>query len=79
VSRVHIVDRALLGTQGLHTGQYCAATTRNKLPISKTADVVIQPGLMLVICAIQVAVWRRAMASWSGRRLHDLHAEAGLS
>jgi hypothetical protein len=35
--------------------------------------------LMLIICAIQVVVWRRAMASWSGRRLHDLHAEARLS
>ena len=40
---------------------------------------LVSAGLMLVICAIQVAVWRRAMASWSGRRMHDLHAEARLS
>ena len=35
--------------------------------------------LMLAICVIQVAVWRRAMASWRGQRLQDLHAEARLS
>jgi hypothetical protein len=35
--------------------------------------------LMLAICLIQVAVWRRAMASWRGQRLQDLHAEARLS
>ena len=34
---------------------------------------------MLAICVIQVAVWRRAMASWRGQRLQDLHAEARLS
>jgi hypothetical protein len=40
---------------------------------------LISAGLMLVVCVIQVAVWQRAMASWSGRRLHDLHGEARLS
>ena len=40
---------------------------------------LVSAGLMLGICAIQVAVWRRAMASWSGQRAHDLHAEARLS
>jgi hypothetical protein len=35
--------------------------------------------LMLAICVIQVVVWRRAMASWRGRRLQDLHGEARLS
>jgi hypothetical protein len=40
---------------------------------------LVSAGLMLVVCVIQVAVWRRAMASWSGRRIHDLHAEARLS
>ncbi len=35
--------------------------------------------LMLAICVIQVVVWRRAMASWRGERLQDLHAEARLS
>ena len=40
---------------------------------------LVSAALMLIICAIQVIVWRRAMASWSGRRLHDLHGEARLS
>jgi hypothetical protein len=40
---------------------------------------LVSAGLMLVVCIVQVAIWRRAMASWSGRRLHDLHAEARLS
>jgi hypothetical protein len=40
---------------------------------------LISAALMLIICVIQVVVWRRAMASWSGRRLHDLHREAGIS
>ena len=35
--------------------------------------------LMLAACAIQFAVWRRAMASWRGVRPEDLHAEARLS
>ena len=35
--------------------------------------------LMLAVCVIQLAVWRRAMASWRGQRLQDLHAEARLS
>jgi hypothetical protein len=40
---------------------------------------LVSAALMLAICLIQVAVWRRAMASWSGRRPHDLHGEARLS
>jgi hypothetical protein len=40
---------------------------------------LVSAGLMLAICVIQVAVWRRALASWSGRRVQDLHAEARLS
>jgi hypothetical protein len=35
--------------------------------------------LMLVICVIQVVVWRRAMASWLGKRVQDLRAETQLS
>lgn len=35
--------------------------------------------LILAICVIQVAVWLRAMASWRGRRIQDLHGEARLS
>lgn len=34
---------------------------------------------MLAACAIQLVVWRRAMASWRGVRPEDLHAEARLS
>jgi hypothetical protein len=34
---------------------------------------------MLAICVIQVLVWRRAMASWRGIRVQDLHGEARLS
>jgi hypothetical protein len=34
---------------------------------------------MLAICVIQVLVWRRAMASWRGVRIQDLHGEARLS
>ncbi len=35
--------------------------------------------LVLAICVIQVVVWLRAMASWRGRRIQDLHGEARLS
>ena len=35
--------------------------------------------LMLAVCVIQVVVWRRAMASWRGERIQDLHGEARLS
>jgi hypothetical protein len=35
--------------------------------------------LMLAICVIQVAVWRRAMASWLGKRAQDLQTEKQLS
>ncbi len=35
--------------------------------------------LILAICVIQVAVWLRAMASWRGQRIQDLHGEARLS
>ena len=35
--------------------------------------------LMLAACVIQVFVWRRAMASWRGRRMQDLYGEARLS
>jgi hypothetical protein len=40
---------------------------------------LVSAALMLVICVIQVAVWRRAMASWLGRRVQDLHGEKQLS
>ena len=40
---------------------------------------LVSAALMLVICVIQVAVWRRAMASWLGRRLRDLQGEKRLS
>jgi hypothetical protein len=40
---------------------------------------LVSAALMFVICLIQVVVWRRAMASWSGRRPHDLYGEARLS
>ena len=35
--------------------------------------------LMLAICVVQVAVWRRAMASWLGKRAQDLQGEKRLS
>ena len=35
--------------------------------------------LTFVICVLQVAVWRRAMASWRGIRIQDLRGEARLS
>jgi hypothetical protein len=35
--------------------------------------------VMLTICVIQVLVWRRAMASWRGQRIQDLHGERRLS
>jgi hypothetical protein len=40
---------------------------------------LISAALMLVICVIQVAVWRRAMASWLGKRVRDLQGEKQLS
>jgi len=35
--------------------------------------------LMLAISLVQVLAWRRAMASWRGVRVQDLHAEARVS
>jgi hypothetical protein len=40
---------------------------------------LVSAALMLAICVIQVAVWRRAMASWLGRRVQDLRGEKQLS
>lgn len=40
---------------------------------------LVGSGTLLVICVIQVVVWRRAMASWRGRRPQDLHGAARLS
>ena len=40
---------------------------------------LVSAALMLAICVIQVVVWRRAMASWLGKRLQDLHGEKQLS
>jgi hypothetical protein len=40
---------------------------------------LVSAALMLVICVIQVAVWRRAMASWLGKRVQDLQGERQLS
>jgi heme/copper-type cytochrome/quinol oxidase subunit 4 len=34
---------------------------------------------VLAGCVIQVAVWQRAMSSWRGERMQDLHGEARLS
>jgi hypothetical protein len=40
---------------------------------------LVSAALMLVICVIQVAVWRRALASWRGERVQDLQGEKQLS
>ena len=40
---------------------------------------LVSSALMLVICVIQIAVWRRAMASWRGERVQDLQGERQLS
>ena len=40
---------------------------------------LISAALMLAICVIQVVVWRRAMASWLGKRIQDLQGERRLS
>ena len=40
---------------------------------------LVSAALMLAICVIQVAVWRRAMASWRGERVQDLQVEKQLS
>jgi hypothetical protein len=40
---------------------------------------LVSAALMFVICVIQVAVWRRAMASWLGKRVQDLQGEKRLS
>lgn len=34
---------------------------------------------VLAGCVIQVAAWQRAMSSWRGERMQDLHGEAQLS
>jgi hypothetical protein len=44
-----------------------------------TVGALVSAALMLAICVIQVAVWRRAMASWLGKRVQDLHGEKRLS
>jgi hypothetical protein len=40
---------------------------------------LVSAALMLAICVIQVVVWRRAMASWLGKRAHALRVETQLS
>ena len=40
---------------------------------------LVSAALMLIICVIQIAVWRRAMASWLGKRVQDLQGERQLS
>src|SRR5215203_1042731 len=40
---------------------------------------LVSAGLMLIICVIQVVVWRRAMASWLGKRVPNLRIETQLS
>jgi hypothetical protein len=40
---------------------------------------LVSAGLMLIICVIQVVVWRRAMTSWLGKRVRDLRVETQLS
>jgi hypothetical protein len=47
--------------------------------LSWAIGALIAVVLMLVICLIQVAVWRRAMASWLGKHVRDLHREKRLS
>ena len=47
--------------------------------LSWAVGALVSAALMLAICVIQVVVWRRAMASWSGRRVQDLRAEKSLS
>jgi hypothetical protein len=39
---------------------------RGSVPVGPIGALV-SAGLMLIICVVQVLVWRRAMASWSGR------------
>jgi hypothetical protein len=40
---------------------------------------LISAALMLAICVIQVVMWRRAMASWLGKRVSDLQGEKHVS
>jgi hypothetical protein len=40
---------------------------------------LVSAGLMLIICVTQVVVWRRAMASWLGKRVPNLRIETQLS
>ncbi|HKN45012.1 MAG TPA: hypothetical protein VJW23_13915 [Propionibacteriaceae bacterium] len=47
--------------------------------LSWAVGALVSATLMLAICVIQVLVWRRAMASWSGRRVQDLRTEKSLS
>jgi hypothetical protein len=47
--------------------------------LSWAVGALISAILMLVICVIQVIVWRRAMSSWLGKHVHDLHGEKRLS
>jgi hypothetical protein len=47
--------------------------------LSWAIGALVSAALMLIICVIQVLLWRRAMASWSGRRVHDLHSAARIS
>jgi hypothetical protein len=41
--------------------------------------VAVCAGALLVICAIQLLAWRRALSEWRGERDHDLTAVARLS
>jgi hypothetical protein len=44
-----------------------------------TVGALVSAVLMLIICIVQVVIWRRAMASWLGKRPQDLQAEKQLS
>jgi hypothetical protein len=47
--------------------------------LSWAVGALISAILMLVICVIQVIVWRRAMSSWLGKHIQDLHGEKRVS
>jgi hypothetical protein len=51
----------------------------NQSGLAGAVVALVSATAMLAVCVIQIAVWRRAMASWRGLRIQDLHGEARLS
>lgn len=76
-----------IGAISALVGAVCAVVAVIRFPsfsdgpsgIGWAVTALIAAIAVLAGCVIQVAVWQRAMSSWRGERMQDLHGEARLS